>query len=307
MASIASIPNIQHPHHQQQSLHTSDSQSLIANTIATTPTTPVQQVAQAALDPYTPTPNLIRVERIKDVNSGQDVFIRWVSDTNPTATQNDEQQTYLPKQAYSTQPPRQSSTNFDYQVNRELPSEIERIALEDEYLRKSLVFDDGPASVSSNYEQKKYKKRSKKEKYRDWDKPKIDYEVVDGFFEDHQGRRRSIKLDHARVNDIKDYRHSYNEVVNSAAPKNNRRRNHRAKSLVRPSIPDQQYQQHPQFPTPTFPIINQPMMRPFGTTFLPRGAPFYPQQTFHSTPLFTRPNFLNRAPLTHPSFWYRPM
>jgi hypothetical protein len=139
------------------------------------------------------------------------------------------------------------------------------------------------------------------------DNQQIDYEVVDGFFEDRHGRKRPVKLDRARINNTKDYRHSYNEVVDSGAPKIDRRRTYRAKSLVRPSIQDQQFPKQPQYPTPIFPLLNQPLIRPFGTAFLPRAAPFYPQQTFNSVPLFSRPNFFNRAPLTHPSFWHRPM
>ncbi|CAF1232629.1 unnamed protein product [Rotaria sordida] len=309
LASIASISAAQ----QQQSFPPSDSQSLSINTIPTstaTTTNSIQQPIQAPVDPYAPAPNLIRVERIKDVNSGQDVFIRWVSDTNATMAINDEQQQSIPHQAYSTRPPINSTTaNYDYQNDRELSNEIERLTLHDEHLRKSLLFDNRPPSITSNYEQKKHKKRQKRDKYRDIDNQEVDYEVVNGFFEDRHGKKRPIKLDRARISTVKDYRHLHNDVVNSSAPKKDRRRNLRATSLVRPPIQEQQQQQQQQqqYPQPTFPLTNQPMIRPLGTTYLPFNTPFYPKQTFNTTALFSRPNFINRVPLTHPSLWYRPM
>ncbi len=293
LASIASIPAIQQQQQrQQQTFPEPDSQSLSPNTVPTTTTSSVQQAAQTTIDPYTAAPNLIRVERIKDVNSGQDVFIRWVSDKNRLSIVNDEQQSSVPQQAYSIQPP----INYPHQqLDRELPSEIERLALDDEHLRKSLLFDDRPTSVSSNYKQKKHKKRQKQ---RDFDNQQMDYEVVNGFFEDRYGKRRPVKLDRARTHTVKDYRHLHNDIVNSSAPQNDR---HQALSFIQSPV-----QRH-SFPTPNFPLTNQQLLRPFGTTFLPRAGPFYPQQTFSTAPLFSRPNFMNRVPVSHPSFWYRPM
>jgi hypothetical protein len=286
---------------QQQTFPEPDYQSVLANTVptatttTTTTTTSVQQAAQTTVDPYAPAPNLIRVERIKDVNSGQDVFIRWVSETS--RSNNDEQQSSIPQQAYSTQPP----TNYHHQqLDRELPNEIERLVLDDEHLRKSLLFDDRPQSLPSNFEQKKHKKR---QKHRNFDNQQIDYEVVNGFFEDRHGRRHPIKVDRGRGSNVKDYRHLKNDIVNSSGSQHDPQRRHRAKSFIQPPI---QEQQHP-FPVPTFSLPNQQLIRPFGTTFLPRATPFYPQQTFPTTPLFSQPNFMNRPPLSHPSYWYRPM
>ncbi|CAF2966861.1 unnamed protein product [Rotaria sp. Silwood2] len=315
LASIASISATQQQQ-QQQSFPQSDSQSLSINTIPTSTATTTNSIQQTAIDPYAPAPNLIRVERIKDVNSGQDVFIRWVSERNPTTVINDEQQLSIPQQVYSTQPPINSTTNYDYQNDRELPNEIERLALHDEHLRKSILFDDRPPSIMSNYEQKRHKKRHKRDKYSDIDNQEVDYEVVSGFFEERSGKRRPIKLDRARISTVKDYRHLYNDVVNSSAPKTDRRRSNRATSLIRPPIQEQQPPPPPppppppqqqQYSTPTFPLTNQQIIRPFGTTFLPFNTPFYPKQTFNTTSLFPRPNFINRVPLTHPSLWYRPM
>jgi hypothetical protein len=272
------------------------------NTVPTS-TTPVQQTTQTTVDPYAPAPNLIRVERIKDVNSGQDVFIRWVSEANSSSINNNEQQSSIPQQVYSTQPP----TNYHHhhqqqqqQLNQELPSEIERLVLDDEDLRKSLLFDDRLPPISSNYEKKKHKKR---QKHRDFANQQIDYEVVNGFFEDRQGKRRPVKLDHTRTNSVKEYKHLHNDVVDSSTPQNDHHLRHRAKSFIQPPILNQQHR----FPTPTFHIPTQQLLRPFGTTFLQRSAPFYPQQTFPTAPLFSRPNFMNRPLLSHPSFWYRPM
>ena len=301
LASIASIPTI----HQQQSHHNfpePDAQSISVNTIPTaaTPTNAsVQQAAQSTVDPYAPAPNLIRVERIKDVNSGQDVFIRWVSDTNSSLMMNDEQQSSVPQQVYSTQPP----INHHFQqhkLDRELPNHLERLALEDEHLRRSLVFDDRPPSIASNYEQRKHKKRHQ---HHDLNNQSGDYEVVNGYFEDRHGRRRPVKLDRSQVKTVKDYRHLPKDIVHSSAPQNDRRHRHRDKSFIQSPIPEPQHA----YPTSSVPPANLPLIRPFGPAFLPRGPPFYPPQTFNTTPLFSRPNFLNRAPISRPPFWYRPM
>jgi hypothetical protein len=157
--------------------------------------------------------------------------------------------------------------------------------------------------MPSNYEQKKHKKR---QKHRDSDKQKIEYEVVNGFFEDRHGKRRPVKLDRTRINNVKDYRHLHNDIVSSSAPQNDRYHRHRTPPSF---IPSSLKEKQRSFPTPTtFPLTNPPpLIRPFGTTFVPHGPPFYPQQTFNTAPLFSRPNFINRIPLSRPPFWYRPM
>jgi hypothetical protein len=265
---------------------------------------PAQQAVQSTVDPYAPAPNLIRVERIKDVNSGQDVFIRWVTETNSSSAVNEEQQLSVPYQAYSTHPPKHSTTNYRYPLEEEFPDEIERLALEDEHLRKSLLFDDRPPSMASTYKHKKHKKR---EKHRSFDNQKVSYEVVNGYFEDRHGKKRPVKLDRAHINNVKDYRHLYNEIVNSSAPQKDRRHSHRATSVIHPPISEQQQQQQQPFPISTYPLVNQPLIRPYGTPFLPRSTPFYPQPTFNTKPLFPQPNFMNGSPLVRPPFWYRPM
>ncbi|CAF3300738.1 unnamed protein product [Rotaria socialis] len=305
LASIASISAAQQQQQQQQFFPPSESQTVSINTVPSSMTTAsAQQTAQSSVDPYAPAPNLIRVERIKDVNTGQDVFIRWVSDATATTGTHDDQQISVPQQVYSTQPPNSSTINYDYQIDRDVPNEIERLTLHDEHLRRSLLTNDRSASTFSNHEQKKHKKRSKQERYRGMDNQEVDYEVVSGFFEDRNGKRRPVKLDRSRINTVKDYRHLYNDAVNSSSPNTDRRRKHRAKSLARSPIDEQQQQQ---FITPNFPLTNQPFMRPFGTSYLPFNTPFFPKQPFSTAPLFSRPNFINRLPLPHPSLWYRPM
>ena len=309
LASIASIPAIQQQQQQQQqNFIEPDPQSFSVNTVPTTTTSSVsiQQAAQATVDPYAPAPNLIRVERIKDVNSGQDVFIRWVSDANPSSMINDEQQQQMsaPQQVYSTQPPRSyHQYHQNQQFDQDLPNELERLAFEDEHLRKSFLYNDRPPSTSSNYDYRKYKKR---QKHRDLDNQQPEYKIVDGFFEDRHGQRRSVKFDRPQASTVKEYRHLPKDIVNSSAPSiHRRRRRYRATSFIQPPVQEQQ--QQPTFPTPTFPLTNPQLSRPFGTSYLPRGAPFFPQQTFHTTPLFSRPNFMNRMPLSHSPYWYRPM
>ena len=251
------------------------------------------------MDPYAPAPNLIRVERIKDVNSGQDVFIRWVSESNEHAGMHDEQQLSSPQQAYSNQPPNRSMSNYDHQADRESGNGIERLALDDEYLRKSFLFNRPLSPAPSNDEKRK---RSRREKKTSPTSQKVDYEIVNGFFEDRHGRKRPIKLDGTRVRTVKDYRHLFNQMVNSSAPSNDR---HRASSFVRSPIQDQQQQQP--FVPPVLSVPAPQMPRPFGTPFLPRSVPYYPSQPFNTTPLFSRPNFMNLPPMSRPPVWYRPM
>ena len=312
LASIASIPAIQQ-HQQsspprQQTFLESDAQSFSGHTAPTILTTSasIQQEAQSTTDPYAPAPNLIRVERIKDVNSGQDVFIRWVSDTNPTPTMNNEQPTSVRHQAYSTKPP-MNYQHHHYQqqeLDRELPNELERLVFEDEHLRKSLLYDDRPTSIISNYEKQRSKKRNK---HRDSNPLPMEYEIVNGFFEDRRGRRRPIKLDRPQIRSVKDYRHLPNDVVHSSAPKNDRHYRHRTKSFIQPPPSESQSQPHSLLPA-TLPLSNPSLIRPFGTAFLPRGTPFFPSApTFNTTPLFSQPNFMNRPSLSRPPFWYRPM
>ena len=305
LASIGSIFTAQQQQ-QQQSIPSYDSRSLSAITDATTKPISAEQPAQTMANPYAPAPNLICVECIKDVNSGKDVFIRWLSDTNSAleSTVNDQRLASVPQQAYSTKPTINSNTNYDHQMDRELPKEIERLALHDEHLRKSLLFDDRPSSKLSNYQQKKHKERQKRESYHDIDNQQMDYEVVNGFFEDRHGKRRSLKLYRDHIGMVKDYRHLHNDLVNSSGPTNHRRRTHRMTSLTRSLIQEQQQQQ---FSTSIFPLFNRQSIRPFGTTFLPYNVSLYPKQMFKTTPLFSQPNFPSRVSFAHPSLWYRPM
>lgn len=292
---------------QQQTFLESDAQSFSGNTAPSilTTSTSIHQETQSNIDPYAPAPNLIRVERIKDVNSGQDVFIRWVSEANPSAINNDVQQTSAPHQAYSKNPPmnyhhhHHPSPYQQQALDRELPDELERLVLDDEHLRRSLLYDDQPISIASNYEKKRSKKRNK---HRDVNPPTTDYQIVSGFFEDRRGKRRPIKLDRSQIKSVKDYRHISNDIVHSSASQNDRR--HRAKSFIQPPMSDSQaYSYLP----PTIPIPNSPMIRPYGTTLLPRSAPFYPPSPFNTTSLFSQPNFLTRPAFPRPPFWYRPM
>jgi hypothetical protein len=72
------------------------------------------------VDPYAPDPNVLRVERIKDIHTGRDIFIRWLRDP-------------------AKQPPMTPTPNYDfhvdfntdYQSERELTNEIQRLGLND--------------------------------------------------------------------------------------------------------------------------------------------------------------------------------
>lgn len=214
---------------------------------------------------------------------------------------NNEQQISAPHQAYSTKPPMnyQHHRIQQHELDRELPNELERLVFEDEHLRKSLVFDDRPTSIVSNHEKQRSKKRNK---HRDSNASHMEYEVVNGFFEDRRGRRRPIKLDRPQIKSMKDYRHLSNDIVHSTPPSNDRHYRHRTKSFIQPPPSEP----HSLLPT-TVPLPNPSLIRPFGTTYLPRGTPFYPTPTFNTSPLFSQPNFMNRPPLSRPPFWYRPM
>ena len=185
------------------------------------------------------------------------------------------------------------------ELDRELPNELERLVLEDEHLRRSLLYDDQPTSIASNYEKKRSKKRNK---HRDSNPPTSDYQIVSGFFEDRRGKRRPIKLDRSQIKSVRDYRHVPNDIVHSSASKNDRR--YRTKSFIQPPISESQ--PHSYRP-PTVPMPNPSLIRPFGTAFLPRGAPYYPPSTFNTTSIFSQPNYLTRPAFPRPPFWYRPM
>jgi len=124
-----------------------------------------------AVDPYAPDPNVIRVERIKDIRSGQYVFIRWLR--NPLE---------VSEQVSTIQEP-----NDDYQSEEKLPNEIQRLVLNDDVIKKSVIFDDKPQSIPIDHEHKKSK--SKKGKHR-----------------------------HHKKRSAKTHRHKYHEIGNSYPP-----------------------------------------------------------------------------------------
>ena len=264
---------------------------------ATTPTNASLQPSATAknADPYAPAPNLIRVERIKDVNTGQDVFIRWVSDTNPISSADDQQQNVSPQQIYSTRPPNIGNTTTYH--DEDLPDEIGRLALDDEFLRKSLHFDQRTSSRQSNFDEKFVKKRSKKSKRREIETPEVDYEVVEGFFEDRQGKKRPVKLDRTRISTIKDYRYQINDQVNSSAPNRDRHHSYQAPASIPPA------------PYPNTFLPFPP--RPLAPTYFASNPPLFARQTFSSTPLFSTPTYhfprFPYPPSSSTPFWYRPM
>jgi hypothetical protein len=124
------------------------------------------------VDPYAPDPNVIRVERIKDIHSGQYVFIRWLRDPLEVF-----------EQVSTIQKP-----NYDYQSEEKLPNKIQDLVLNDDVVKKSVIFDDKPQSIPIYHEHKKSK--IKKQKHR------------------HE-KNRSAKKNH---------RHKYHEIGNSYVP-----------------------------------------------------------------------------------------
>jgi hypothetical protein len=120
----ASIDDWQIYEHRKHDLHRSLSSLSSRHRLSKTSMSDIQHrppksiennsTEQSTVDPYAPAPNVIRVERIKDANSGADVFIRWVHDTKKA-----------PEQV------------ADHQSEKKLPEEIERLELDDKHAKKS--------------------------------------------------------------------------------------------------------------------------------------------------------------------------
>jgi hypothetical protein len=99
---------------------------------------------QLMIDPYAPDPSVIRVERIKDIHTGRDIFIRWLRDPA-------EQIPTAPTPNYDFYV---DFNTDDYQFERELANEIQ-----------GLVLDDRSQSSQSS-QSTEHKKSKKKEKHR---------------------------------------------------------------------------------------------------------------------------------------------
>jgi hypothetical protein len=108
------------------------------------------------------------------------------------------------------------------------------------------------------------------------------------------------------MNTIKDYRYLPNELVDSSAPASDHHSHHH-KRYQRSLFNRLAISEQPTYPTHSLPLSTPSFTRPFGMPLLPRGASYFPPAVFNTTPLFSRPNLINRFPITQPSFWYRPM
>ena len=97
------------------------------------------------IDPYAPDPNVLRVERIKDAQTGRDVFIRWLKDPVESPQPPPPPTTPAPNYDFHV------DFNTDYQSERELPDEIQHLEI-----------SDRPSSIESKKSKKKEKHRKHK-------------------------------------------------------------------------------------------------------------------------------------------------
>lgn len=137
------------------------------------------QLLQPSIDPYTRLPDVFRVERIKDKSTGRDIYVRWLHDKPK-----------LPKEIPSIRTP-----TYDEKI---LSKETKRLALNNEPLKKSVVFEDKLQSTKEHREHHKSKKKHRKHRHQDSNE----------FYEDRHGKSRSSKT----------HRPKYNEVFNLPSP-----------------------------------------------------------------------------------------
>ncbi|CAF4414066.1 unnamed protein product, partial [Rotaria sp. Silwood2] len=93
-----------------------------------------ESLEPAAIDPFAPDPNVIRVERIKDANTGQDIFIRFLRNTLETSKQS----------SLNQKPPYDFHIEFknDYQLEGEISNEMKHLIIDDEHVKKSTTIDE---------------------------------------------------------------------------------------------------------------------------------------------------------------------
>ncbi|CAF1047198.1 unnamed protein product [Didymodactylos carnosus] len=282
---LASIPPTPRGRTPTALLHQPHSETSTAATI-TLPTN-----APPIVDPYAPAPNLVKVEKIKDVNSGKDVFIRWIHDETKKEQPS---MTTVPQQAYSTKPPdgqqlqlrpysQPSFRTRGKESPTPVPSDIQHIARIDEHLRKSLQLDD------RDIEPRRQTLRSDLIDI-------VDYEVISGYFEDKYGKKRAVKVnkqqhDHAP---IRDYKSLYGDE-----PITNPTGYIKVKKRRRPQqqAPQQQYVQ----PLPNSQFLQHNPMRPYTPAFLPRST--FPAQTLTTASLMSRPTMWGQTPIP----WQQPL
>ena len=193
-----------------------------------------EKLPQPPIDPYAPVANVFRVERIKDNNSGRDIYVRWLHDKPK-----------LPEQipSYDTH----VDLANDHQTEKVLSKETKRSALNNEHLKKSVIFEDKLEPTTTYYERSKSKKKHRKPKHRD-------SEIFNELYEDLRAKRRSSKTHRS-------HRPKYNEVFNIPSP-----------TLIEQRYPASPYMQK-QFPIPSS-----------STTFL-QQAPSYIFHTIQQYPL----------------------
>lgn len=272
------------------------------------PTVTMTQMGKKQVDPYAPAANLVRVERIKDMNSGQDVFIRWVTEDN-TATNSvneDEEKFGTIKHSNQSKQKRvKKRSSYDSRLTHDVPIEIERLALEDEYLGRSLIFENRSNSrlPTDELQRPRLRRKSRKSSKNELNHSSpIEYEVIDGYFEDRNGKKRPIKVDRNKTKTITDYRRLTSEAIHSSLVGKERPRY--PSSSVGKSCPTTTSNKltNSLFPIGTMNTLARPML----PAYIPRASPFYPPPL--PTTIFPRPNFLHRMPCPGlPPMWYRPM
>ncbi|CAF3819365.1 unnamed protein product [Rotaria sordida] len=106
-----------------------------------------ESLEPSAIDPYAPDPNVVRVERIKDINTGRDVFVRFLRS--------------IPEDFEQSSPNQKPSYDFhidfnnEYQSVGELSNEMKHLVIDDERSEKSVTTDDNhfqqPTTIDDEY------------------------------------------------------------------------------------------------------------------------------------------------------------
>ncbi|CAM4762155.1 unnamed protein product [Rotaria magnacalcarata] len=165
-----------------------------------TPTqTPVKEPLESVIDPYAHDPNVVRVESVKDMSTGRDVFIRWLRNTSETT----EQVSVNQKPAYDFHV--DFNTEYpDHQSDRKLSNQMKNLSVSDDDFKNLLMIYNKYQSMTTDHEEKKTKKKHRKHKHQN-------HEVISESSEDHHKTKSSNKTH-------KKHRHKNRETTETSAP-----------------------------------------------------------------------------------------
>ncbi|CAF3628079.1 unnamed protein product [Rotaria sordida] len=189
-----------------------------------------ESLEPSAIDPYAPDPNVVRVERIKDINTGRDVFVRFLR----SIPEDFEQPSPNQKPSYDFH----IDFNNEYQSVGELSNEMKHLVIDDERSEKSVTTDDSdfkqPTTIDDEHltntitiddehseilttiDDENFTKSDVSDHEHSEDSTIID----DGHFtksiiNDYEHSKQPITIDdeHLKKSDVRDYGHSEKPVI----------------------------------------------------------------------------------------------